>query len=834
MKTVRAARHCVLTTALATIAGVLISGGAHAQAASAPAPAAGKDSSSVEQLFNQTCAACHGAGGTGGDRAPPLVNSPHLRSLPDERIKAIIHEGTPGGMPPFGGLPETELARLAAFIRSNNVSAARSAPAQNIAAGERIFFGTGACSQCHMVGGRGGVNGPDLSSIALRSSEAEIERMLDDPTSQIGVKTTSWCPGWAFCPDTQWAVVDVLLRDGTSLRGFARNRGEHDLQLQTLDGKIRLLTENDYVSIAPEAQSFMPPFHGNADDKRDLLDYLGSLSGVPLGPIALKPAAVTAADVEAIEHPAVGDWPSYERGLAGNRYSPLAQITAGNAASLQAQWIFAPGGVGLQDTPVVLDGIMYVTGATQVCALDARTGRSIWCTARVSGQSEPAGGADSEPASHAPRPVKSAGAAPAGGAPPFGGTARGNGPNRGVAVLGSRLYFVSDDAYLVCLNRVTGGVMWTVPLTDPAYKGRYHNTAAPMVVGDLIVSGVAGGDSPLRGFLVAFKATTGELAWRLWTIPKPGEKGSETWKGTALPTGGGATWTTGSYDPAAKLLYWAIGNPFPSTNGRERTGKNLYTNSVVAVDPGNGSIKWYFQFTPHDLHDWDSSSPLVLANVPYDGRDRKLLLQANRNGYFYVLDRLTGQFLLGKPFVKKLNWSSGIGPDGVPKLLPANEPSPQGTLTCPSVRGATNWYASSYSPQTDLFYVMAAEDCSIYRSSDQGFGAYRNPAEPGTRFLRALNVETGKIVWETPLVGAQEANYSGVLSTAGGLVFYGETGGRFAAADARSGRILWTFPTNDFWRAAPMTYAVDGRQYVAVAAGSNLIAFALPAKTPGP
>jgi mono/diheme cytochrome c family protein len=286
MKTVWAARHCVLTAALATIVGVITCRDAHAQAVPVPAPARGQDPSSIEYLFNQTCAACHGAGGTGGDRAPPLVNSPHLRSLPDERIKTIIHEGTAGGMPPFSGLPETELARLVAFIRSNNVSAARSAPAQNIAAGERIFFGSSACSQCHMVGGRGGVNGPDLTSIALRSSEPEIERMLDDPTSQIGIKTTSWCPGWAFCPDTQWAVVDVKLRDGTSLRGFARNRGEHDLQLQTLDGKIRLLTENDYVSIASEAQSYMPPFHGTADEKRDLLDYLGSLSGVPLGPIA--------------------------------------------------------------------------------------------------------------------------------------------------------------------------------------------------------------------------------------------------------------------------------------------------------------------------------------------------------------------------------------------------------------------------------------------------------------------------------------------------------------------------------------------------------------------
>jgi alcohol dehydrogenase (cytochrome c) len=405
--------------------------------------------------------------------------------------------------------------------------------------------------------------------------------------------------------------------------------------------------------------------------------------------------------------------------------------------------------------------------------------------------------------------------------------ASGNGPNRGVAVLRDLVYFVSDDAYLVALNKVTGGVVWTVPLTDPEYKGRYYNTAAPLIVGDLVVAGVAGGDNPLRGFLVAFKATTGELAWRLWTIPRPGEPLAETWKGRALPTGGGATWTTGSYDPDANLLYWAIGNPFPATDGSERGGSNLYTNSVVALDPAKGTVKWHYQFTPHDLHDWDANAPLVLADASYKGRNRKLLLQANRNGFFYVLDRISGEFLSGTPFVKKMSWASGIGADGVPILLPGNEPTAEGTLTCPSVRGATNWYATSYNPGTKLFYVMAAEDCGIYRKVGSIYAGKPDPKDPGARFVRALDIQTGGLVWEKPLIGSHEANYTGVLSTAGGLVFHGETGGAYAAVDAVTGKTLWTFRANDSWRATGMSYLVDGKQYVAVAAGTNVVAFAL-------
>jgi alcohol dehydrogenase (cytochrome c) len=669
-----------------------------------------------------------------------------------------------------------------------------------------------------MVRGRGGVNGPDLSGVAQRSTPAEIEAILDDPTSQMGMKTTSWCPGWAFCPDVEWGVVDVKLRGGGALRGFARNQGEHDLQLQTFDGKLHLLTERDYVSVTREPKSFMPAFHGTASERRDLLAYLGTLAGVPLGPVK-GPVAPAARPPYS---QAWKDWPSYDGRPRGNRYSALSQINTANVGKLQAQWVFVPGGAGLQDTPVVVDGVMYVTGAARVCALDARTGRSIWCAPRMSGQPVSPGPAPPSPSAKAQ--AQAANGAP----PPSGDLSQASGPNRGVAVSGDRVFFVSDDAYLVCLNRLTGAVMWMQPLPDPAYRGRYYNSSAPLVIGDLVISGVAGGDSPLRGFLAAFKVSTGQLAWRFWTIPGPGEPGSETWPGRALPTGGGATWTTGSYDPETNTLYWAVGNPYPDTDSADRPGKNLYSNSVVAFDPATGKPKWSFQFTPHDLHDWDATEPLVLADAVWRGKPRKLLLQADRNGFFYVLDRTTGQFLLGEPFVHKLTWATGIGPDGVPKLTQNNYPTKAGTVTCPSVRGATNWYATSYNPGTGLFYVMAAEDCSTYTIGALGFGGYHNPKDPGLRYLRALDIQTGKIVWQKPMVGAQEANYTGVLSTGGGLVFHGETGGRFAAVDARTGKTLWSFPTNEFPRAGPMTYEVGGRQYVAVAAGANIVAFALP------
>ncbi len=764
--------------------------GAAAMAIQAAAQAAGgTDFDAAEKQFTQLCSGCHGAGAGGGDRAPSLTHNRALRSRSASQIADLIRKGTSGGMPAFA-LPDAELRLLATWIRSLDESAFEARPAGDVAAGGTFFFGKGQCGTCHMVHGRGRVNGPDLSDIGRKSTVRELNLVLEDPTSQMGVHTTPACPGWAFCPDEGWRVVDVRLQDGSWLRGFARNRAEHDLQLQTFDGKMHLLVEPEYQEVKAESQSYMPPLRATPDEHRNLLAYLSSLGDVSGGPLPFEPDPVPAAAMQAVMRPTPGEWPTYNGAPGGNRHSALTQINVQNAKDIQLQWIHSLAGVRLEGTPLVSDGVMYVTAPREVCALDSRTGREIWCYARRGGDS---------------------------------GFQQ---PNRGVALLGDRVFFASDDAHLVCLNRLTGGVVWDVQM--PETPGRYYATSAPLVVGDLVISGIGGGDGPLRGFLAAYKATTGQLAWRFWTVPKPGEPPSETWTGKAIGTGGGATWLTGSYDVETGTLYWAVGNPFPATDGDEREGSNLYTNCVLALEAKTGKLRWYYQFTPHDLHDWDATEPFLLVDTAYRGRQRKLLLQANRNGFFYVLDRVSGELLLGKPFIRKLNWAGGIDADGKPHLLPANKPTKAGIKTCPAVRGATNWYSPAFNPDTKLFYVMAVEDCSIYKQSQRGgYEGYRDPADPGVKYLRALDISTGGVVWEVAQVGAPEMNYSGVLSTSGGLVFYGENGGEFAALDARTGKSLWRFKTNEQWKASPMTYMANGRQYVAIASGGNILSFAL-------
>jgi PQQ-dependent dehydrogenase (methanol/ethanol family) len=751
--------------------------------------------------FERLCGGCHGEGGAGGDRAPALAGNRELRGRSESQIAEIIRNGTPGGMPAFS-LPESQLHLLAGWIRSLNASAFDLKPAGNAAAGEQLFFGAGRCSTCHMVQGRGQVNGPDLSEIGRKSTVHELELVLDNPTSQMGAHTTPACPGWAFCPDESWMVVNVRLRDGSNLRGFARHQAEHELQLQTFDGRIHLLTDADYSAITREKQSYMPVYKSTAEQRRDLIAYLSTLAGTPVGPLKFEPRR------DPVTQPKAGEWVTYNGNPGGNRHSELNQINTQNVNGLELQWIYPLHGSGLETTPLVTDGVMYVTAPGKVCALDSRTGSEIWCYSRGTSQ-DPAGAREY-----------------AAGDPGRAGADQSLQPNRGVAVAGDRVFFATGNAHLICLNRLTGGVMWDINM--PVTPGRYSATSAPLVVGDLVISGIGGGDGPLRGFLAAYRVTTGELAWRFWTVPKPGEPVSETWTGKALETGGGATWLTGSYDAETDTLYWTVGNPYPATDGDERAGTNLYTNCVLALEAKTGKLRWYYQFTPHDLHDWDATEPVLLVDTNYRGRQRKLLLQANRSGFLYVLDRTNGELLLAKPFVKKMNWASAIGPDGKPQLLAANKPTRTGVKACPAVRGATNWYATAFNPEAKFFYVMAVEDCSIYKQShDGGYEGYRDPSDPGLKYLRAFDISTGEIVWEIPQVGPQEANYSGVLSTAGGLVFYGETGGRFAAVDARTGKTLWTFKGNDPWKASPMTYVMNGRQYVAIASGGNILSFAL-------
>jgi alcohol dehydrogenase (cytochrome c) len=496
------------------------------------------------------------------------------------------------------------------------------------------------------------------------------------------------------------------------------------------------------------------------------------------------------------------DWPSYNGQANGSRYSPLTQINATNVARVVPKWVFSlPNASQLQVTPVVVDGVMYVSSANDLYALDAGSGRRIWNYRR-------------------PRTRGVAGVAA-------------RGANRGVAVSGDRVFMATDHAHLIAVNRWTGALLWETEMAD--WRQNYNGTGAPLVVDDLVIAGISGGDEGIRGFVAAYDRNTGKEVWRFWAVPKRGEPLSETWQGNAIDHPGGATWMTGSYDPDLGVLYWAIGNPGPDLIGDERLGDNLYSDSVVALDVKTGQRKWHFQFTPHDVHDYDAQQPLVLVDTPWNGQPRKLLIQANRNGFFYVLDRTNGEYLLGTPYVKQITWASGLTAQGRPIVIPDMEPTHEGRRVCPSLEGASNWYSASFNPHTGLFYVQTNDKCGIFTRLDQeweagkGFmgGTYGAAPEPAQRVLRALDIHTGKVVWETPQFGTVES-WGGLLSTAGDIVIFCDDSGALAAADARSGKVLWSFQTSQIWRASPMTYRFDNQQYIAVASGPNILAFGLP------
>jgi alcohol dehydrogenase (cytochrome c) len=368
------------------------------------------------------------------------------------------------------------------------------------------------------------------------------------------------------------------------------------------------------------------------------------------------------------------------------------------------------------------------------------------------------------------------------------------------------------------------------------YKQNYNATGSLLAVENLVVAGTAGGEQGVRGFLAAYDQETGKEVWRFWTIPLRGEKGSETWEGPDIDHGGGPTWLTGSYDPEAKLVYWPTGNAGPDFNGDNRKGDNLYTCSIIALDVRTGALKWHFQPTPHDEWDWDAVAPVVLVDTEFRGQPRKLLLQANRNGFLYVLDRITGKMLLAEPMVKKLTWAKRIAPDGRPVMNPNSVPTEAGALICPAVEGAANFFSTSFNPATRLFYVNTLERCAIYTKSKTppwqvgrnyyGGGGRRDPNDQPQKFLRAFSVETGKVVWEVPQDGPGDT-WTGTMTTAGGLVIFGDDGGALAAADAATGKRLWSFPFTESLHTSPMTYMFDGKQHVAMIVGGVVYSFAL-------
>jgi alcohol dehydrogenase (cytochrome c) len=490
------------------------------------------------------------------------------------------------------------------------------------------------------------------------------------------------------------------------------------------------------------------------------------------------------------------NWAVYGGGYDNQRYSRLDQINTENVSNLRPAWLKQFGVPhGFETTPLVVDGVMYLTtgGHTAVWALDARTGEEYW-----------------HHESAIPEDV----------------AACCDWVNRGVAVADGKVFFVTLDARLLALDAQTGRVVWQTRFADP--RDAYTATGAPLVVKDKVVVGVSGAEYGIRGYLDAYDLATGERAWRFWTIPAPGEPGHDTWGGTeAWRTGGGSTWVTGAYDPELDLLYWTVGNPSPDFNGEVRPGDNLYTDSVVALDPDDGSLQWHFQWTPHDVWDYDGVNEVILTDLTIDGQDLEALIHADKNGFFYAIDRTDGRFLFAKEFARQ-TWAKAIDPrSGRPTINPEAIPGPGDTPGCPGPAGAKEWNHMAFSPDTGLAYVPVIENCAMFRMGQAFFerglpfwGGAASPEAfgPGEShgFLKAVEAASGEEAWA---IESEHPVLSGVLATAGGVVFWGEADGMFHATDAKTGEDLWTYNVGTGIHAPPVTYAVDGEQYVALAAG---------------
>lgn len=507
-----------------------------------------------------------------------------------------------------------------------------------------------------------------------------------------------------------------------------------------------------------------------------------------------------------------GAWLTYHGSNKSTHHSGLKEITPENVGKLELKWAWQAESLEkFETTPLVVDGVMYLTEApNKLAAVDPATGRGYWvyehkmpevtypCCGKV---------------------------------------------NRGVAILDNTLFMGTLDAKLIAIDATTGQKRWETTVVD--YKKGYALTHAPLIVKDKVIVGTAGGELGIRGFIAAYDAKTGKEVWRFKTIPEPGEKGNETWGGDSWKYGGGSIWLTGSYDADLNLTYWGIGNPGPDWNPAKRPGDNLYSDSVVALDGDTGELKWYFQFTPHDEWDWDAVQTPVLVDKEYKGRMRKLMLWANRNGFYYVLDRASGEFLHGTPFVKQ-DWAKGLDEKGRPMKNPGKGPSAKGAVTYPGVQGGTNWFAPSYSPVTDLFYLNVWDDySSTFFSWEQEYEqgkwyagggvkaevsstgrdriARRDP-KGGYGAVRALKPLTGETVWEYK---THEVSECGVLTTASNVLFTGNREGHFFALDAKDGKMLWRKYLGGQAASSPTTYLVNGRQYVSVAVGHTLFAFGL-------
>jgi PQQ-dependent dehydrogenase (methanol/ethanol family) len=758
-------------------------------AGNAAAVAAGKD------LYAQTCQTCHG-GEARGDRGPALATGTFRHGGEDSDLFQTIRTGVPGTqMPAFSVLPTDSIWKIITYLRSlnPNTAALNEVVAGDAAEGEKTFWGKGGCGSCHEVNGRGANVGPDLSAAGTNTA-AYLHSVIMNPNDPSFRRRRYFGP----------SVITVKTTSGQEIRGITRAEDSYNLLLIDVNGNLHRLAKSDIAEQNTEFASLMPANYSqllSPAEIQNTVAYLKSLKARDLTktiqvdvPGGLTFARLRNAQAEP------QNWLTYWGDYQGHHFSALDQITPANVRQLQAQWsVQMPGNSVLEATPLVVDGTMYAAGPPgEMFAIDAKTGLRIWKYERRQKVVNP----------YQTNPF-----------------------NRGAAMLGNRIFFGTLDAALVALDARTGRLLWETQVAD-TLKG-YSITGAPLAIEDKIIVGIAGGEFGIRGFIDAYDAATGKRLWRFNSIPGPGEFGNETWPGDSWKQGSGGTWMTGSYDADRDVLYWAVGNPGPDLNEAGRAGDNLFTCSVVALDPETGKRKWHYQFTPGDTHDWDANEDLVLANRTAGGKKQAVLMQADRNGIFYVLDRSNGKLILGKPYVRQ-TWNLGFDKDGRPLLAPKWQSSPEGNDVFPSLVGGTNWQSPSFDPVRSLLYVAARDTGMGYRSTPVKYEAGRQymggaPVllnAPSKNGVMAIDTNTGDVRWKFPISGMSAA--AGVLATGSGVLFVATQEGNLIALDSETGKSLWHFQTGAGIASSPISYAVDGKQFVTVAAGNVLYTFALP------
>ena len=631
------------------------------------------------------------------------------------------------------------------------------------------------CTACHGADGKGG-RAPDLTK--ARGSDASVERVI-----QEGVAGTMM-PGFHLPAGEAKAVV-----------AFLRTLRVSSAEAKAMAELITLRNGKKVQGLVGGEDTFT--LHvGSAVVDKSLIAKREPLPTVP----ELPGIGVT---FERLRHSEAEpqNWLTYWGDLRGTHFSRLSQITPANAPTLASQWSYQFSGPGVEATPLVIDGVMYLTGPlNDAVALDARTGTQLWKYHRPL------------PEVHKNCTVMA---------------------NRGFAVLGDLLYMATLDAHLVALNARTGKVVFDVEVDD--YRKGFSITHAPLAVDGKIIVGITAGECALNGYVDAYDALTGKKVWRSWAIAQPGDPArTATWAGKSAETGGGPTWMTGTYDAELKTLFWTTGNPSPDYDGSQRSGDNLYTCSVLALDPDTGKLKWYFQFTPHDTHDWDANEVPVLVDANWRGKPRKLLLQANRNAFYYVLDRTTGEYLHGQEFARQ-TWAKGLDAKGRPIVLPNTDPTPAGNYVCPDATGATNWNSPSYDATKRLFFLAVTETCATYTSITKepdpglpftGTGVQLDEKIKGPGSIRALDALTGKTRWSFPTYS--HSHSAGVLGTAGGVLFAATKEGYLIGLESGTGKLLWKYQTGAEIRSSPMAFAVDGREYIGVTNNASVMVFALP------